>query len=138
MFEYIGEMSKDYIYAVTPLLEDALIDRDQVHRQTAAMAVKNMALGVVGFGCEEALLHLVNSIIPNVFDANPHLITAVIESMDAVRLSVGPCIVFQYVVQVRFILWMVFILRVSFILLGVSAIFIGRYITICTLRPKML
>lgn len=27
MFEYIGEMSKDYIYAVAPLLEDALMDR---------------------------------------------------------------------------------------------------------------
>lgn len=27
MFEYIGEMGKDYIYAVTPLLEDALMDR---------------------------------------------------------------------------------------------------------------
>ena len=33
MFEYIGEMGKDYIYAVTPLLEDALMDRDLVHRQ---------------------------------------------------------------------------------------------------------
>lgn len=32
MFEYIGEMGKDYIYAVTPLLEDALTDRDLVHR----------------------------------------------------------------------------------------------------------
>ena len=27
LFEYIGEMAKDYVYAVTPLLEDALIDR---------------------------------------------------------------------------------------------------------------
>jgi splicing factor 3B subunit 1 len=27
MFEYIGEMSKDYVYAVAPLLEDALMDR---------------------------------------------------------------------------------------------------------------
>ena len=27
MFEYIGEMGKDYVYAVTPLLEDALMDR---------------------------------------------------------------------------------------------------------------
>ena len=27
MFEYIGEMAKDYIYAVTPLLEDALMER---------------------------------------------------------------------------------------------------------------
>ena len=42
MFEYIGEMAKDYVYAVTPLLEDALIDRDAVHRQTAASALKHM------------------------------------------------------------------------------------------------
>jgi hypothetical protein len=28
-----GEMGKDYIYAVTPLIEDALMDRDLVHRQ---------------------------------------------------------------------------------------------------------
>jgi len=40
LFEYIGEMGKDYCYAVTPLLEDALMDRDLVHRQTAATVVK--------------------------------------------------------------------------------------------------
>ncbi|KAF5203608.1 Splicing factor 3b subunit [Thalictrum thalictroides] len=28
LFEYIGEMGKDYIYTVIPLLEDALMDRD--------------------------------------------------------------------------------------------------------------
>ena len=33
LFEYIGEMGKDYIYAVTPLFEDALQERDLVHRQ---------------------------------------------------------------------------------------------------------
>ena len=32
MFEYIGEMAKDYVYAITSLLEDALTDRDLVHR----------------------------------------------------------------------------------------------------------
>lgn len=32
MFEYIGEMGKDYIYPVAPLLEDALMDRlDSFH-----------------------------------------------------------------------------------------------------------
>lgn len=45
LFEYIGEMAKDYIYAVVPLLEDALMDRDLVHRQTACATVKHMALG---------------------------------------------------------------------------------------------
>jgi splicing factor 3B subunit 1 len=32
MFEYIGDMAKDYICAVSPLLEDALMDSDPVHR----------------------------------------------------------------------------------------------------------
>lgn len=40
LFEYIGEMGRDYIYAVVPLLIDALIDRDLVHRQTACTTVK--------------------------------------------------------------------------------------------------
>ena len=38
-------MGKDYVYAVTPLLEDALMDRDLVHRQTACAAIKHMSLG---------------------------------------------------------------------------------------------
>ncbi len=32
MFEYIGELGRDYINAVAPLLQDALMDRDLVHR----------------------------------------------------------------------------------------------------------
>ncbi len=40
LFEYIGEMGKDYVYATLPLLEDALMDRDMVHRQTACTVVK--------------------------------------------------------------------------------------------------
>ena len=37
LFEYIGEMGKDYIYAVTPLFEDALQERDLVHRQVCCL-----------------------------------------------------------------------------------------------------
>jgi len=70
VFEYIGEMAKDYVYAVTPLLEDALIDRDQVHRQTAASVVKHIALGVVGLGCEDALVHLLNLVMPNIYEVS--------------------------------------------------------------------
>jgi splicing factor 3B subunit 1 len=51
MFEYIGEMAKDYIYAVTPLFEDALMDRDAVHRQTAASALKHMGMRVRVCAC---------------------------------------------------------------------------------------
>lgn len=40
-----GEMAKDYINAVVPLFEDALMDRDLIHRQTASFAIKHMGLG---------------------------------------------------------------------------------------------
>merc|ERR1711920_348276 len=84
MFEYIGEMGKDYIHAVTPILEDALMDRDLVHRQTASWAIKHLALGVQGLGCEDALHHLIMS----VFDA-----------IDGFRISLGPTCVMQYLLQ---------------------------------------
>jgi splicing factor 3B subunit 1 len=97
LFEYIGEMAKDYVYAVTPLLEDALIDRDQVHRQTAASVVKHIALGVVGLGCEDAMVHLLNLLYPNLFETSPHVIDRIVEAIDAIRMSVGTGIVMNYV-----------------------------------------
>ena len=101
LFEYIGEMGKDYIYAVTSLLEDALMDRDLVHRQTACAAIKHMAIGVFGFGCEDALTHLVNYVWPNIFETSPHVINAVIEALEGLRVGAGPLKLLQYVLQVR-------------------------------------
>jgi splicing factor 3B subunit 1 len=100
LFEYIGEMGKDYIYAVTPLLEDALMDRDLVHRQTAASVVQHMALGVAGLGCEDALTHLLNYIWPNIFETSPHVVNAVQGAIDGCRLALGPAIIFNYTLQV--------------------------------------
>ncbi|KAK7521763.1 armadillo-type protein [Phyllosticta citriasiana] len=97
LFEYIGEMAKDYVYAVTPLLEDALIDRDQVHRQTAASVVKHVALGVVGLGCEDAMVHLLNLLFPNIFETSPHVIDRIIEAIEAIRVAVGMGTVMNYV-----------------------------------------
>ncbi|CAM6094939.1 unnamed protein product [Calypogeia fissa] len=99
LFEYIGEMGKDYIYAVTPLLEDALMDRDLVHRQTAASAVKHMALGVAGLGCEDALIHLLNFVWPNIFETSPHVINAVMEAIEGMRVALGPAILLSYCLQ---------------------------------------
>lgn len=99
MFEYIGEMGKDYIYAVTPLLEDALTDRDLVHRQTAASAVKHLALGVTGLGCEDALVHMLNYVWPNIFETSPHVINAVMEAVESMRVAVGAGNLFLYTVQ---------------------------------------
>ncbi|CAD6240564.1 unnamed protein product [Miscanthus lutarioriparius] len=99
LFEYIGEMGKDYIYAVTPLLEDALMDRDLVHRQTAASAVKHMALGVAGLGCEDAFVHLLNYVWPNIFETSPHVINAVMEAIEGMRVALGPAVILNYCLQ---------------------------------------
>lgn len=97
MFEYIGEMAKDYVYAITPLLEDALIDRDQVHRQTAASVVKHVALGCVGLDCEDAMIHLLNLLWPNLFETSPHVIDRIIEAIEGVRNAIGTPLVMNYV-----------------------------------------
>ncbi|CAL8094402.1 unnamed protein product [Calicophoron daubneyi] len=116
MFEYIGEMSKDYIYAVTTLLEDALMDRDLVHRQTAMTAVGHMALGVYGFGCEDALLHLLNLVWPNVLETSPHVVQAFMFCIEGLRVALGPNKILQYTLQglfhparkVRDMMWKVY------------------------------
>ncbi|XP_049850593.1 LOW QUALITY PROTEIN: splicing factor 3B subunit 1-like [Schistocerca gregaria] len=99
LFEYISEMGKDYIYAVTPLLEDALMDRDTVHRQTACSVVKHISLGVAGLGAEDALTHLLNYVWPNIFETSPHVINAVIEAIDGLRVALGAPILMQYLLQ---------------------------------------
>merc|ERR1711904_719780 len=90
MFEYIGEMGKDYVHAVTPLLEDALIDLDLVHRQTAIATVKHVTLGVHGLGCEDALVHLINYVWPNIFESSMRLRHSGCPSAPA-RFSSTPC-----------------------------------------------
>jgi splicing factor 3B subunit 1 len=99
LFEYIGEMSKDYIYAILPLFEDALMERDAVHRQITSQAVSHMALGVYGFGCEDALVHLLNHIWPNIFEVAPHVIQMVLYAIDSIRCGLGPCRILQYLLQ---------------------------------------
>ncbi|KAJ3359756.1 Splicing factor 3B subunit 1 [Kappamyces sp. JEL0680] len=99
LFEYIGEMGKDYIWAVSTLLEDALMDRDLVHRQTACATVKQMALGVVGLGCEDAIQHMLNLVWPNIFETSPHVINAVMEALEGCRVALGPATMLQYVLQ---------------------------------------
>ncbi|KAL9084543.1 MAG: hypothetical protein Q9159_005161 [Coniocarpon cinnabarinum] len=102
LFEYIGEMAKDYVFAITPLIEDALIDRDQVHRQTAASVVQHIALGCMGLGVEDALVHLLNLLWPNIYETSPHVIDRIILAVDSIRTAVGPGIVMNYFLPMLF------------------------------------
>ena len=96
IFEYIAELGKDYIYSVATLLEDALVERDLVHRQTAASCIKHMALSAIGFGSDDLCIHLLNLLWPNIFESSPHVITFVIEAIDSLTGILGPLLL-QYV-----------------------------------------
>lgn len=74
--------------------------RDLVHRQTACSAIKHMALGVYGFGCEDALIHLLNYMWPNVFETSPHLVQAFLDGVEGLRVALGPIKILQYTLQV--------------------------------------
>ncbi|RPD64445.1 small nuclear ribonucleo protein [Lentinus tigrinus ALCF2SS1-7] len=99
VFEYVGPQSAYYADSVVTMLEDALTDRDLVHRQTASTIVKHLALGVAGLGCEDSMLHLMNLVWPNCFETSPHVIGAVMEAIEAMRVTLGPGVLLSYVLQ---------------------------------------
>lgn len=63
-------------------------------------AIQHMALGVYGFGCEDALTHLLNYVWPNVFETSPHVVQAFMGAIEGMRVGIGPSKVLQYALQV--------------------------------------
>ncbi|KAJ7707557.1 armadillo-type protein [Mycena rosella] len=99
VFEYIGAQAAFYCDSVVALLEDALTDRDAVHRQTASTMVRHLALGVAGLGCEDSMLHLMNLVWPNCFETSPHVRAAVMGALEAMQVAVGPGVLLSYLLQ---------------------------------------
>ncbi|KAJ8589876.1 ARM repeat-containing protein, partial [Rhizopogon salebrosus TDB-379] len=88
VFEYIGPESAYYCDSVVTKLEDALTDRGLVHRQTAGVIVRHIALGVAGI-----------LVWPNCFETSPHVIGAVMDAVEAMWACLGPGILCSYVLQ---------------------------------------
>ena len=44
--------------------------------------------------------HLLNFVWPNVFETSPHVIQAVIDALDGLRVALGPAIMLMYCLQV--------------------------------------
>ena len=99
MFEYIGEMSRDYIYSVVSLLQNALTERELVHRQQACGVVKHLAINVAGLNCEDALIHLLNYLWPNVFEDSPHFQMSFLDAIEGLRVGLGVNIIMKYLLQ---------------------------------------
>lgn len=97
MFEYIGSQANDYLYSVVSLIDHALTDKDQVHRQIASSAVKHIALDCQGMNREDVMVHFLNELIPNIFETSPHLIDRVFEGMEGLRNALGPGVFLSYI-----------------------------------------
>ena len=70
-----------------------------IHRQTACVTVKHVALGVVGLGCEDCLVHLLNYVWPNIFEISPHVTFACMEAIESFIVALGPNIIMTYLLQ---------------------------------------
>lgn len=89
---------------IISIINKSLFCRDLVHRQTAMYTIQHLSLGVAGFGCEDALNHLLNYVWPNVFETSPHVVQAFMGSIEGMRLGLGPTRVMQYALQVSEVL----------------------------------
>ncbi|KAF8403544.1 hypothetical protein HHK36_011648 [Tetracentron sinense] len=66
---------------------------------TAASAVKHMALGIAGLDCEDAFVHLLNYVWQNIVGTSPHVINAVMEAIEGMRVALGEAAVLNYYLQ---------------------------------------
>ena len=59
-----------------------------------------MALGVAGFGFEDAMAHLMNYVWPNIFEVSPHMVQAFTDAVDGFKVALGSGKVLSYLLQV--------------------------------------
>ena len=62
--------------------------------------MKHLALGVCGLDCEDALLHLLNFVWPNILENSPHVINAVMEAIEGLITALGPGRIFVYITRI--------------------------------------
>ncbi|OBA27962.1 ARM repeat-containing protein, partial [Hanseniaspora valbyensis NRRL Y-1626] len=97
MFEYIGEDCINYVYHMVPMLEHALTDRNIVLRQTASTVVKSLAVSCKSCDREDAFIHFLNLLIPNIFETSPHAIERMRSAITSLRVTIGTDILMQYI-----------------------------------------
>jgi len=50
-------------------------------------------------GSEDALTHLLNYLFPNIFEVSPHVINAVMDGIEGLRVALGPGRILLYTMQ---------------------------------------
>jgi splicing factor 3B subunit 1 len=91
VFECTGPQSAYYCDSVVTMLEDALTDRDLVHRQTASVIMKHIALGVAG---NHEVLFVSVERLPTLYVLVVHSISCIADVIITVS-SLGPAAAFH-------------------------------------------
>lgn len=99
LFEYCGFESQVYGYSLCSLLEDALSERDLVHRQIACNVMKHLSICSLAAYTPDLFFHLFNYVWPNILETAPHVLMSVIECIDSVRINLGPGVIHNHTVQ---------------------------------------
>jgi splicing factor 3B subunit 1 len=99
LFEYNSFDGRTYSLSIIGLLEDALCEREIVHRQLACNVAKHLSLCNFGRSLPDVFMHLMNLIWPNILESSPHVILNTIEAVESIRVNIGPGAVFNFLVQ---------------------------------------
>jgi len=90
-------MGENYIYALTPLLESAMISSDIIHRQISCNIIQHISLNVDNLNHFDLLIHFFNLIWPNIFESTPHMRRSTFNVIDSLRISIGATSLIYYV-----------------------------------------
>lgn len=98
MFEFLAaNKALPYLDSLSTLLDDALVDRSQVHRQTAASVVHYLARNCIGSGKEVLFIHFLNELMPSIFETSPHVIDRVAEAIGSIQQLIGAPAFLNYI-----------------------------------------
>ena len=111
-----------------------MCERDLVHRQIACNSVKHLGINLLGLNCEDALIHLLNYVWPNIFETSPHMIMSVTDAIEGLRVGLGVNRLMNYVVQglfhparrIRNVYWRIF-----------NIFYVGAQDDLCSCYPTL-
>ena len=64
-----------------------------------SLCLPDMALGSACLGVEDGFRHLLNHVWPNIFETSAHVINAVFEAIEGLRVALGSTVILQYCLQ---------------------------------------
>ncbi|CAB3228143.1 unnamed protein product [Arctia plantaginis] len=81
-------MGKDYIMLL-PATRRCSYGQGSCAPTNSMCGYKTHGVRCLRFGCEDALVHLLNHVWPNIFETSPHLVQAFMDAVEGMRVALG-------------------------------------------------